>query len=404
MSRIRGLVRAPLLALAVLLTAGSAQAYPWMIRHGYTNCSGCHVDPSGWGLLNEYGRAQAQILLPTLWGRSPDEVQPTTGILYGAVPLPSWLNVGVSLRGAVLSTTTSGKTDWRDILMIADLRAGITAGPFLASISVGYLPVGGLLAAVTHQPRDNLVMREHWLGVRVDDQKLYFILGRTNLPFGLRNVEHNSFVRSATRTDTNSAQQYGGQVVWDGPGVRAALMGIAGNFLIQNAAYREHGYSGYVEGAFSNSFTLGLSSLLTNADKGTGSFANPYVFADPFLNASNVWRQAHGLFSRWHVGGPWVVMAEADLLVQSATGVSTDWGGTGFLQADVEPLQGLHFIVTGEGLRQNQVNSASAWFSVAWFFFTYCEARVDTVFTEFGLPGGGHQSSFSVLGQLHFSM
>ena len=391
------------LVLAVFLPAAPAQAYPWMIRHGYTNCSSCHVDPSGWGLLNEYGRAQDQILVPTLWGRAPDEVQPTPGIMYGAVPLPSWLDVGLSLRGAVLSTTTSGATSWRDILMIADLRAGIQAGPFIASGSIGYVPVGALLAAVTHQPRDNIVAREHYFGVRVLDQKLYFLLGRTNLPFGLRNVEHNAFVRSATRTDTDSAQEYGVQVVWDGPGLRAALMGIAGNFLIQDASYRQHGYSGYIEGAFSHSFTLGFSSLVTHADKGISQFSNPYVI-DPFANASDVWRQAHGLTSRWHVGGPWVLMAEADLLVQSASNVATDWGGTGIFQADVEPIQGLHFILTGEGLRQNQVTSAGAWFSVSWFFFTYCEARIDTIFTEFGVPGGGSQGTFSVLGQLHFSM
>jgi hypothetical protein len=403
MRRSRVVLLGSTLVLAVFLPAAPAQAYPWMIRHGYTNCSTCHVDPSGFGLLNEYGRAQDQILLPTLWGRAPDDVQPTPGIMYGAVPLPSWLNVGLSLRGAVLSTTTMGETTWRDILMIADLRLGISAGWFIASGSIGYAPVGALLAAVTHSTRDNLVIREHYLGVRVVNQQLYFLVGRTNLPFGLRNVEHTSFVRSATRTDTNSAQQYGAQVVWDGPGLRASLMGIAGNFLIQDPAYREHGFSGYVEGAFSKAFTLGFSSLATHADLGTSSIANPFV-RDPFSNASDVWRQAYGLTSRWHVGGPWVLMAEADLLIQSASGVTTDWGGTGFFQADVEPIQGLHFIITGETLRQNQVTSAGAWLSVSWFFFTYCEARLDTIFTEFGVPGGGHQGTFSVLGQLHFSM
>ena len=183
--------------IALVLPAARAQAYPWMIQHGYTNCSTCHVEPSGFGLLTEYGRAQAQIVLPTLWGgKKPDEVEPFNGIMYGLVPLPSWLNVGLSLRGAVLSTTTSQGTDVRDILMIADLRAGVTAGPFLASVSFGYVPTGANQAAVTNQQRDNLVSREHWLGLRFDDNKLYFLLGgRLNLPFGLRNVEHNSFVR-----------------------------------------------------------------------------------------------------------------------------------------------------------------------------------------------------------------
>lgn len=391
------------LGLAILLPAGSAHAYPWMIRHGYTNCSTCHVDPSGSGLLTEYGRAQAQILLPTLWGKTPEEVQPTAGILYGAVPLPSWLNVGLALRGAVLSTTTSQGTKWRDILMIADLRAGVTAGPFLASATIGYSPTGAKLAAITRQDRDNIVSREHWLGVRLADQKLYLLGGRMNLPFGLRNVEHTAFVRSATRTDTNSAQQYGGQLVWDGPGVRAAVMGIAGNFLLQDAAYSEQGYSGYVEGAFGKVFTLGVSSLATHADLGLSSIANPYV-RDPFFGAANVWRQAHGLFSRWHVGGPWVLLAEADVLVQSASGVARDWGGAGLVQADVEPIQGLHFILTTEALRQNQATSYGGWFSVSWFFFPYAEVRLDTIFTEYGLAGGGHEPSLSVLGQLHFSM
>ena len=69
------------------------------------------MDPSGFGLLNEYGRAQAQIVLPTLWGSAPDDVEPTPGIMYGAARCPSWLNVGLSLRGAVLSTTTSTGDD-----------------------------------------------------------------------------------------------------------------------------------------------------------------------------------------------------------------------------------------------------------------------------------------------------
>ena len=394
----------PAVFVLLLLPTAPAHAYPWMIRHGYTNCSACHVDPSGWGLLTEYGRAQAQIVLPTLWGKKPEDVEPTPGIVYGLVPLPSWLNVGLSLRGSVLSVTTSTGTSWRDILMIADLRAGVSAGPFIASVSIGYVPTGATLAAITNQQHDNIVSREHWLGIRLDDNKLYFLGGRMNLPFGLRNVEHPFFVRSATRTDTDSYQQYGGQVVWDAPNIRAAVMGIAGNFAIRDPQFREVGYSGYVEGAFSNSFTLGLSSLVTHADLGLNSISNPFVFSDPFFGASDDWRQAHGLFSRWRMDDRWVLLSEADLLIESASGVQRDWGGAGLVQADYEPIQGLHFIFSGEALHQRQVTSYGGWFSVDWFFFPGCEARLDTIFTEYGVPGGGHEPSFSVLGQLHFSM
>ena len=34
-----------LLLLLGLFAPAGAEAYPWMIRHGYTNCASCHTDP-----------------------------------------------------------------------------------------------------------------------------------------------------------------------------------------------------------------------------------------------------------------------------------------------------------------------------------------------------------------------
>jgi len=98
-----------------------------------------------------------------------------------------------------------------------------------------------------------------------------------------------------------------------------------------------------------------------------------------------------------------VILAEADLLIQSAQGVPRDWGGVGFLQGDYEPWQGLHFIFTGETLRQFGYSNYGAWFSVSWFAYTYLELRIDTIYNATGTPGG-LQSSLSVLGQIHISM
>ncbi|HYO94554.1 MAG TPA: hypothetical protein VER33_08570 [Polyangiaceae bacterium] len=55
----------------LLLATKPAQAYPWMIRHGYTNCAGCHTDPSGGELLTLYGHAISYEALSTKWGGSP---------------------------------------------------------------------------------------------------------------------------------------------------------------------------------------------------------------------------------------------------------------------------------------------------------------------------------------------
>ena len=304
------------------------------------------------------------------------------------------------MRLALLSTTMSGSTSWRDIDMITDIRGGVDVGPFFASVSLGYLPTGGNLAALTDNPTGgNLVSREHYLGLHFLDRRLFVMGGRMNLPFGLRNVEHNSYVRSSTRTDTNTSQQYGPQIAYDGPGVRAAVMGILGNVLLRQADYREYGYSGYVEGAFNDRFTLGASSLVTHANLALQSIGlNGRRSLSPTPDA---W-QAHGVFSRWHVGGPVVPSPRRISLDESAQGVP-GLGATGFLQGDIEPWQGLHFIVTGEALRQFGLSNYGAWFSVSWFAYTYVELRIDTIYNATGIPGG-FQSSFSVLGQIHVSM
>ncbi len=60
----------------------NARAFPDTIRHGYTNCTTCHVSPAGGGLLNSYGRSLSRELIST-WGYKNEE-QP----LHGLVNIP----------------------------------------------------------------------------------------------------------------------------------------------------------------------------------------------------------------------------------------------------------------------------------------------------------------------------
>jgi hypothetical protein len=52
--------------------------------------------------------------------------------------------------------------------------------------------------------------------------------GRLNLPFGLRNNEHTSYVRDLTFTNLNMDQQVGLAVAYNSEAVRGELMGVAG--------------------------------------------------------------------------------------------------------------------------------------------------------------------------------
>lgn len=84
-------------ALALVTFASSlAFAYPEMIRHGYVNCTACHISPAGGGVLTQYGRGLSAELLST-WG-TEKEAQ----FMHGALPMEKvdeWLAIGGGYRG-----------------------------------------------------------------------------------------------------------------------------------------------------------------------------------------------------------------------------------------------------------------------------------------------------------------
>ena len=84
--------------LSVLSVARPASAYPWMIRHQYQGCVPCHADPSGAGLLTDYGRAMGENVLRTRYGsKAPDEMPVYARFAFG---VQRWYGVVV---GGVLS-------------------------------------------------------------------------------------------------------------------------------------------------------------------------------------------------------------------------------------------------------------------------------------------------------------
>src|SRR5262245_16745862 len=111
-SRVFAFALGALAALFIVLAPSTARAFPWMIRHGYTACVPCHADPSGGGILTQYGQAQGEILLATRYGKAPtEEVGPGGRQLWGVVDLPDWLLVSGSFRGAWFFNKTGDSPD-----------------------------------------------------------------------------------------------------------------------------------------------------------------------------------------------------------------------------------------------------------------------------------------------------
>lgn len=370
--------------VVVLFAPGRAHAYAWMIRHGYTECGQCHVDPSGSGLLTPYGRALGEIVLPTSYGEG-GEITGKGEFLGGTAELPAWLSLGGDLRYLWMNRSVGDAPAVGDsFVMRADVYGMVSVDRFSAYASVGYAERGALGAAVTRHPDHNLVSREAWLGVKTDTD-LYFRVGRLNLPFGIRTVEHTLWVRSTTRTNLNDQQQYGAAVAWTLGDVRGEAMAIAGNFQLRPDDYRERGYSAYAEWAALSGLAVGASSLITHRDLDTRLLVPS-------------WRHAHGAFARWST--PWkplVLLGELDYVLESPKQTPRSAGIIAMTQADLELLTGLHLALTGELStfgRDDAGASVSGWASAFWFFLPHMDVRADWVLQS--LSAGGERTRAQV--------
>jgi len=199
------------------------------------------------------------------------------------------------------------------------------------------------------------------------------------LPFGVRMIEHTLFARALTRTDIDATQQYGASLFFAKNQVRGELMAIAGNFQISPDAFRERGYSAYVEYAPTTTLALGGSSLFTRATRDINLGVTDY-------------RYANGLFARYSPVKPLALLAEADWIYQSLTWNGHKGGFASFAQADYEPTQGFHVMVTAEAMNggnPGEPSSYDAWLSAVWFCLPHADVRFDGIYSSLGVPAAG---------------
>lgn len=389
-----------LLVVCILLTGPSALAFPWMVKHNYGACGSCHVDPSGGGQTTSYGRAQADVLVRWKMAKPPvgqEEEVPRSANFLWFLALPDAVNLSGNARTGVLVTPGSVP---RVLLMAADLYATINLDRFVFHGTAGFglhnqaakAIVAPLcdptnLLASGGQCGPSFVAREYWAGAKLADEAVMVRVGRLNLPFGLRNSEHLSYVRAYTRTDINTGQQLGASASYNSDAIRGELMAIAGNFQLGPDKYRERGYSAFAELALRPNAYLGASSLIA------------FSMADPTTGSATI-RHAHGLFARYAPAESVAVLAEVDFLAWVAAPQLDRIGFAAFLQADWEVMHGLHLIATGEAAHGgSQVGpSLGGWASVGWYFAPHCELRVDNIFQR---ASSASQVGYTLLAQLH---
>ena len=101
-----------------------------------------------------------------------------------------------------------------------------------------------------------------------------------------------------------------------------------------------------------------------------------------------------------------MLLAEGDLLLVSqrpggSQGATNALGYASMLQADVETIQGLHGMGTGEAHdadTRNVGRSYAAWGTVAWFFAPHADMRGDVVWQSLPASPGNRVTATILMG------
>jgi hypothetical protein len=155
-----------------------AHSFPDMIRHGYTNCTACHVSPSGGGVLNRYGRSLSKELISS-WSTEKED-----GFLHGLInteTVDDWLALGGDIRGLQVHQENDLIKRGRWITMQAGLEVAVLQ------------PLWSLVAFIGQQNVQLNEWKEYsprYYALINPMESLYFKVGRFLPNFGINHPDH----------------------------------------------------------------------------------------------------------------------------------------------------------------------------------------------------------------------
>lgn len=188
---------------AVLLLFGAlAHAYPENIRHGYVNCTSCHVSPTGGGALTPYGRGLSSELMST-WSYKNEE-----GFLHGAIKeeqMPEWLMIGGDVRVGQTYNDTPTFTEKRLIWMQEDFEVAVKHKQVTLDLEFGHIEDPG---------RERWGSRRYFAMLNLTDEVTARV-GRFYPQFGINVADHYVPTR-ATLGFQEGQERDNAELAWNG--------------------------------------------------------------------------------------------------------------------------------------------------------------------------------------------
>lgn len=296
------------LFLAGVCAASTVFAYPEMVRHGYVNCTSCHMSPTGGGMLNAYGRVQAEEILST-WSK-----EGRGSFLHGLLPGETGEEIfsfGGQFRVTQTWTQNASGRRGRFIWMQQDLEASAKFGPFQLVATAGLQDAG-----------NPFLSRRHYLIYRPGpESKWSFRAGRFLPAFGIHVADHAIATKGLIGLG-QGVESYNLEAAWIGEQYDVFATANFG----RPGEDREKGYTVRAGRALGDRMKVGLSHYYGQDSTRTRILAGGYGilgFSEHFF-----------------------VLAELDF--QSLTTTSATFGPAWYVRADYEFLKGLHFYLSNE--------------------------------------------------------
>jgi hypothetical protein len=193
-----------LAALIAFLSAWpiASHAFPENVRHGYVNCTSCHVSPNGTGILTPYGRSLASELQST-WSY-PGEENLFHGLIK-AEALPEWLVAGGDLRWVQIWRGTETADQAEFIRMQTDVEAAFRFNGVTLDATFGRIEGPSL---------DRWGSRRYFAMYNITEETTLRV-GRFYPSFGILMPDHYASTRRGLGFDAN-LERDNAEIAWNG--------------------------------------------------------------------------------------------------------------------------------------------------------------------------------------------
>ncbi|HTR53525.1 MAG TPA: hypothetical protein VMJ10_22685 [Kofleriaceae bacterium] len=359
------------IALAVVVAARTAAAYPQFQLSKDQTCMSCHISPSGGGLLNENGQTVAETI--STYGTDP-------AFMYNKVPTPDWLQLGGDLRGAWGYVRTP-QNYLLGIPMQADLYASAVWKNFRIYLTGGYQPtyydVDGNQKFAPPWSREHYVLYSQDPGT---NEGLFVRAGRFMPVFGLRFAEHDVFTREYGGTPLYG-ETYGVAIEYIEPKWEAHVTGFVKDPIVYSID-PSNGAAAYAEYRLTSAASVGAEGMLqvTDSDK----------------------RLRGGVTGKYYLTGPQVLLeGEIQFVNQQIDGggapnqLVSDALATWFAHDGVQIDAGLGFY--DENIRIQGLGREYADLDVHWYTTSHFEAILYSRFETIAFGAGALSSGYVLL-------